>query len=62
MKIIKSGILPQEKEYECICKNCRCVFKFQKKEAEEYFDQRDGDYLVVKCPQIGCGTDNTVYS
>lgn len=50
MEIIKKGKLPEEKTYECVCSYCKTEFRFQRKEAEFVYDQRDGNALTIKCP------------
>ena len=56
MKIIQKGIPPIKKGHEVTCRNCGCVFSFLQEEAKTVYDQRDGDYLSIKCPQSGCET------
>lgn len=57
VKIIKHGKLPSEKEYNGKCKNCGCEFIFKAKDAKMEYgrDQRDGNFLVINCPE-NCGT------
>jgi len=50
MKILKKGCLPKERRHVATCDNCRTKFEFQEGEAKMVSDQRDGDYLEVKCP------------
>ena len=50
MEIIRRGELPQERVYEAICSNCKTIFRFEEREAEKVSDQRDGDFLRIKCP------------
>jgi len=50
MRIIKRGIPPEEREYQVTCHSCRTEFLFERKEATFHGDQRDGDYLEIKCP------------
>jgi hypothetical protein len=50
MEIIKKGQPKNEKTYHATCRDCGTRIKFQRKEAKETFDQRDGNYLTVKCP------------
>lgn len=61
MKILLNGVVPQkQKVYECRCRNCGCRFEFERHEATLIPDQRDGDLLIVKCPQPGCNRDCSV--
>lgn len=60
MNIIKAGKLPEEKQYQTTCDRCKTIFTFKQKEAEYVSDQRDGDFLKVKCPFNGCNTYNFV--
>jgi hypothetical protein len=57
MRIIKPGKLPGEQEFTADCVHCGCRFTFLRKEAKYHSDQRDGNALVVKCPQKGCGDE-----
>lgn len=51
MKIIKKGRLPGDKEFHADCRVCGCEFTFKQSEAIEIiYDQRDGDYMKVRCP------------
>lgn len=45
MRIIKEGKLPP-KEKKMECKNCGCVFMYER--SDVHSDQREGDYVV--CP------------
>lgn len=60
MTIITPGKLKSETLRHCSCTSCGCHFTFKDKEARYQSDQRDGDALVVICPQQGCGTENWV--
>ncbi len=53
MHIIKRGTPPQEREYEATCRNCRTEVRFQQSEGTVTYDQRDGDFVTVKCPVCG---------
>lgn len=52
MKILKEGIKPTrsekkaEKEYIKKCRNCKCVFVYQKRDIRECW----GDWNWVECP------------
>lgn len=51
MRIIKPGVLPENKEIKHSCQNCKCEFAFERREATVVVhDPRDGYYLKVKCP------------
>lgn len=50
MRIIKQGNLPEDRPYQTVCRNCNTEFEFLQKEAELVFDQRDGNFLKIKCP------------
>lgn len=49
MKIIKPGML-ESVIYAAECRNCGCVFEFEKKEGEVVRDWRDGDFIRIDCP------------
>jgi endogenous inhibitor of DNA gyrase (YacG/DUF329 family) len=50
MKILKRGKRPEDKVYRAECNNCGTEVEFKYTEAKHTFDQRDGDFLTVKCP------------
>lgn len=50
MKIIKQGQLPAERVYQGTCRRCTTEVEFQRGEATYHADQRDGDFLTVRCP------------
>ena len=50
MEILERGQLPSEKEYICTCRICKTKFKFKQSEGRVNYDQRDGNYIEVKCP------------
>jgi hypothetical protein len=50
MRIIERGILPGEKIYVQICRDCKTKFEFMQKEAKVVHDQRDGDFMQIECP------------
>ena len=52
MKILKSGKNKSEWEYIATCMECRCEFSFKRGEKCVY-EQREGDDLVVPCPECG---------
>lgn len=49
MEILKKGTPPAEKEYEATCRNCGTEVRFKQHEGKVVYDQRDGDYITVKC-------------
>lgn len=50
MKILQRGLMPGEKTYRTVCRSCMSHIEFEQREAEIVRDQRDGDYVTVKCP------------
>jgi len=50
MEILFRGQLPELKVYEATCTHCETVISFVRSEALYRSDQRDGDYLIIKCP------------
>lgn len=50
MKIIKHGLLPEERVYRVTCIACKCVFDAEQSEGVYVSDQRDGDFVRFKCP------------
>jgi len=50
MIIIKRGTIPAERIYEATCRVCNTEVSFLQKEAKINYDQRDGNYLTIKCP------------
>ena len=53
MEIIVRGSLPEEKEFQGTCHNCKTVFKCKRHEGTYHSDQRDGESLAVVCPVCG---------
>ena len=49
MKIIKKGVIPSD-AYKMECRYCKAVFEFTKSETNVVFDQRDGNFMQLKCP------------
>ena len=49
MKIIKKGVIPSD-AYKMECRYCKAVFEFTKSETNVVFDQRDGNFMKLKCP------------
>lgn len=58
MEIIKEGKLPEDKEAEGTCNRCDTVIFVTRGEGEVVHDQRDGDYVVYRCPV--CDNDITI--
>lgn len=50
MKIIERGTMPGDRDWQATCTHCRTRFEFKQSEGEFHTDQRDGDYVTVKCP------------
>ena len=50
MKVIKQGQKPENKVYRGACRTCHTEVEFEQREAEYKVDQRDGDYLSIRCP------------
>jgi len=50
MKIWHMGSLPANQLYSVTCRHCRTLFEFERREAEFFYDRRDGDFLRIKCP------------
>lgn len=58
MKIISPGNTAP-KTYTCTCRKCGCVFEFEEKDAKRVQYPRDGEFLIVNCPQPNCGEPHT---
>lgn len=50
MEIIKKGKLPSERVFVAVCDHCSTKFRFKQSEGKVTYDQRDGDFISVKCP------------
>jgi len=50
MRIIKEGQKPEDKLYTLTCRKCKCEFEFKQIEAKINYDQRDGNFLSIRCP------------
>ncbi len=50
VEIIKQGVNPADRLYVAECLYCGTVFSFTAAEAQHVTDQRDGDYLKIRCP------------
>jgi hypothetical protein len=56
MKLIKPGF-PLGKEIVAKCNNCKCEFSFHEREGRFEHSPRNENYIVIKCPQGGCGRE-----
>lgn len=50
MRIIKQGQKPEDILHTLICHKCKCEFEFKQIEAKMNYDQRDGNFLSIRCP------------
>ncbi len=50
MRIMKHGTAPGDNKHRATCRNCGTKIEFMQSEAAYVADQRDGDYLRIKCP------------
>ena len=50
MKILKRGTLPEERILNATCRKCQTEFEFAQSETTTVHDQREGDYLSIRCP------------
>ena len=49
MEILKRGsVFP--KTADVTCRNCKSILRINEDDGAKHFDQRDGDFLTVKCP------------
>jgi len=54
MKIIKHGKeFDDGKPIRGKCDHCGCIVEVKRKEIKITYDQRDGDFASVKCPECG---------
>jgi RNase P subunit RPR2 len=53
IEVIERGELPEDRPYEATCNRCRSKLRFLRGDAQFTADQRDGDFLTVKCPVCG---------
>lgn len=53
VKIIKRGLIPEERIHYVTCRHCRSELSFNEGEANRTSDQRDGDFFTIKCPVCG---------
>lgn len=58
VRIMRTGKLPSQREWEGTCWKCRTAVEFLQEDATRHGnDQIDGDWAVVKCPLDGCGNE-----
>lgn len=50
MKILKRGTPPEKRPYQTTCRICKTEFEFEEREGSVVYDQRDGNYVQIKCP------------
>lgn len=50
IKIIKQGQVPAKREFVAKCINCKTEVEFLQEDGEVISDQRDGDYISIRCP------------
>jgi hypothetical protein len=50
VEVIKSG-RAKDRPYTATCGPCGCVFKFLESDAVSHWDQRDGNFLEIRCPE-----------
>lgn len=50
IEILTRGLPPMEEKYKASCNKCRTTISFLRRDANHQSDQRDGDYLWVRCP------------
>ena len=53
MKILKRGTRPAESIHTGTCCTCNTEVEFARSEGKITYDQRDGDFVTVKCPVCG---------
>lgn len=53
--VTKAGNLPENDVFRGRCTKCRCEIDCNRSDGKMIYDQRDGDYLEVPCPTMGCG-------
>ena len=58
MEVIKKGKKPEDKSCDWKCKRCNSVVRAKQSEGRQIHDQRDGDSVVLNCPE--CGIENWI--
>jgi len=51
--ITKQGTPPSKRPYNGTCGYCKTQYKCLQEDGDVIFDQRDGDFLRIKCPSCG---------
>lgn len=51
MKILKHGNKQKLETHVGTCKHCGCKVEVGRSEIQKIFDQRDGNYAYVNCPE-----------
>jgi ribosomal protein S27E len=64
VEVITRRTPPNDRVYEVTCTTCKSDLRFKRQEGELLRDQRDGDFLEIKCPvcedRVTCGVDDYV--
>ena len=50
MEILERGKLPEEQQADFNCNSCKSKLRAFKKEGKIHYCQRDGNYVLFKCP------------
>lgn len=51
MKILKEGLIPNDKVHGAGCSKCSCVFQFYESEASHFeHGEHDTPYMQIHCP------------
>jgi RNase P subunit RPR2 len=50
MNILYRGTLPEDKEYEVVCRNCQSILRFKASEGRLTLSQKEGNFLTIICP------------
>ena len=53
IEVIRRGHLPENDQFEAECYRCKTGVRFLRSDAQFTSDQRDGDFVTVKCPACG---------
>ena len=59
IQVLKVGVLPTEVKYHFVCYNCKTEFIATRGDGRFAYDQRDGDFVSVKCPTCGQETSSS---
>ena len=60
MKILQRGTPPAEAVHTGICHTCNTEVEFARSEGKITYDQRDGDFVTVKCPVCGASIHSQI--